>query len=539
MKISKVQLTNFKRFTDLTIDKIPESSKLVLLIGSNGSGKSSVFDAFDWLSKGAGKGVPQDWRNYYNKIQTLPHVEPTALVELQDGRSINKTGLVVSEGQELVQRFIGRSSIRIVPRILNQADPRMIDNDTDSPTTYIENDTRFINDVFAYIQEINNAVREPIFQGKSSDTVKIFNDFIAPFNNSLLNIFGGNEKTTIKIIEFKDASPATNAKLIFQKGDSKINYDLLSHGEKQVVILLLNFIVRRRQYEDAIIFIDEMDCHLNTSLQERLLDEIVNVWIPDSSQLWTASHALGFINYANKSEQASIIDFNLFDFDIKQEIYPSEKEHLDLYYLAIPKAMLANLPISKKIFCEHTNDAYYNLLSIPDTVFTGVRDSKDVFLNVKRDNRYHSLRDRDFISDVEIERIETKYKNHHILRYYNFENYIYHPDNIAEINPPGFDKDDYISEIRRQKGEKHRYISPTIVDARKTYEEFKTDSQLKDKDINSIADDFADNDFEKFYKFFDMKQQFNKTYLSKFNLSKEALANTKWFKSKIVEVLGE
>jgi hypothetical protein len=83
-----------------------------------------------------------------------------------------------------------------------------------------------------------------------------------------------------------------------------------------VVILLLNFIVRKKYYEDAIIFIDEMDCHLNTSLQSRLLDEIVNVWIPDSAQLWTASHALGFIDFARHADNASIIDLNLLNFDI-------------------------------------------------------------------------------------------------------------------------------------------------------------------------------------------------------------------------------
>jgi len=48
VKLKKVHLTNFKRFTDLTIDQIPATSKLVLLIGANGSGKSCVFDAFNF-----------------------------------------------------------------------------------------------------------------------------------------------------------------------------------------------------------------------------------------------------------------------------------------------------------------------------------------------------------------------------------------------------------------------------------------------------------------------------------------------------------
>ncbi|MFP4091906.1 MAG: AAA family ATPase, partial [Cyclobacteriaceae bacterium] len=52
MNISYLHLENFKRFTDLTIDlsKLDQPPKLVLLIGANGSGKSSVFDAFERIS---------------------------------------------------------------------------------------------------------------------------------------------------------------------------------------------------------------------------------------------------------------------------------------------------------------------------------------------------------------------------------------------------------------------------------------------------------------------------------------------------------
>ena len=49
MYLQKVHLQSFKRFTDLTIDlgEPAEPYRLVLLMGTNGSGKSSVFDAFE------------------------------------------------------------------------------------------------------------------------------------------------------------------------------------------------------------------------------------------------------------------------------------------------------------------------------------------------------------------------------------------------------------------------------------------------------------------------------------------------------------
>ncbi len=123
MRIKKIELKNFKRFTDLTISGIPETSKLVLVIGSNGSGKSSLFDAFDWLNKGPFKGMPysgKDAENYYRKNTAN---EPTAVIELVDGSLIEKYGNALIKGHELVKKFLGRSSIRIVPRIANNADP--------------------------------------------------------------------------------------------------------------------------------------------------------------------------------------------------------------------------------------------------------------------------------------------------------------------------------------------------------------------------------------------------------------------------------
>ena len=39
MKIKSIKLEGFKRFTDLKIEGIPETAKLVVMIGPNGCGK--------------------------------------------------------------------------------------------------------------------------------------------------------------------------------------------------------------------------------------------------------------------------------------------------------------------------------------------------------------------------------------------------------------------------------------------------------------------------------------------------------------------
>ena len=281
-----------------------------------------------------------------------------------------------------------------------------------------------------------------------------------------------------------------------------------------------------------------MDCHLNTALQETLLQEIVEKWIPDSSQLWTASHALGFIDYARKAEKAVILDLDSYNFDVPQTITPQSKEILDVYDIAIPKSILSQLFSDKKIvFCENQNDEYYNLLCLPKVIFVGLKDSRDVFLQVKRDKKKYALRDRDFLSDDEIIKIQTEYPKHRILGYYAFENYLYHPDNIAELKLKGFDKKVYTNNIIEQKNKRVDYtILPKLISSRAHYEEFKTD-EMKDENVFSIVDDLKSDEFEKFYKFFDMKKEFNKEYLSKFNLSTEKLASTKWFRGKIEGLL--
>ena len=534
MRIIKVHLQNFKRFTDLTIDQIPENAKLVLLIGANGSGKSSVFDALKFV------GRPKSPFNTFSPtFYKKNEIDFSIDIISSEDRTISYTSDVKKKAStESDFKLIGRSSNRIVPRISNKAELERIAFDGDAPETSIDEDTRFTNDVFMYMQNIDNALREPIFRGESADTLQIFKQSIEPLNNSLLNIFGGTNETTIQIAEYQNATPQATGKLIFRKGNSKINYDLLSHGEKQVVILLLNFIVRKEYYDDAIIFIDEMDIHLNTSLQYRLLEEIVNVWIPNDAQLWTASHALGFIDYARKSEQAAIIDFDNLDFDAPQTLLPQSKESVDVYDIAIPKAMLFDILKDKRIVvCENQNDEYYNLLKISNTVFVGTNNSTDVFLTVKRDNRYHSLRDKDFLSDSEITKIKKIFPHHHILQYYCFENYLYHPDNLSELALKNFDKEEYIQNITEQKRSKVRYILPSLDSSRQRYEEFKTDN-IKDKDSYSIADDLSSDDFETFYKYFSMKKWFTAEILAPFNLTKEKLVSTNWFRSKIESIIN-
>ena len=66
MKIKKIELNNFKRFTHLIVEDIPKTAKLVVLVGPNGSGKTSFMESMNHYYKYAGYGKIGDYR-YLNK----------------------------------------------------------------------------------------------------------------------------------------------------------------------------------------------------------------------------------------------------------------------------------------------------------------------------------------------------------------------------------------------------------------------------------------------------------------------------------------
>ena len=510
-----------------------------------------MFDAFEFLNRFKQNiGYEDEAPSYYLKKN-----KETLQANLYTSTGgIYQTSIPIKLPNKLPSNSLhGRSSFRQIPRLtrttlgaarfsitlpMKFGSHRVnIADDTDKPAYYIDRDSRFEND----IELISERILKEIFRTETS-SAQVKANYINPINNALDNIFGHQPNTRLSLLEIIPPLEGKIAQITFRKGQSEIHYNYLSAGEKEVVNILFNLLVRREQFTDTIYFFDELDLHLNTALQFNLLKEITENWIPENCQLWTASHSLGFIDYARQYEKGIILDFDDLDFDQPQTLYPKPNEQLDVYDIAVPKEMLLSIMSGKRIVvCENKNDEYYNLLALPDTLFVGVKDSRDVFLHIKREPRYHSLRDRDFLSDTEIERIHRKYPNQHILVYYDFENYVYHPDNLAELKPLDFDKEAYLAEMTRQKNERAKYILATLASSRQTYQEFKTDEKLKDQSTDAIADDLDSSDFERFYKFFDMKNQFKKDKkLLGFAIPEhKRLVQTTWFRQQIEIILNQ
>lgn len=350
MKIKEIHAENFKRFTNITIKNIPESAKLVVLLGSNGCGKSSLFDAFkSWhLHKGYGVNFNND---YCKKIIT----DSRQSFELVNIDFHNKVDY--KKRDDLHHIFYFRTAYRNSPEIsitslsrisspLEYVDgKKMIDNDSTINDNYqrlisetlekfysVTNDSKSVKDLR---EELLNMIKEPLH--------RLFPDLLL---------------TGIGLVTEK-------AELYFSKGNvEKYGYEKLSGGEKAAVDLLLDIVVKSVYYQDTVFCIDEPESHMHTSLQARLLSEIYNL-LPSQSQLWIATHSFGMLKEAKKLKEHNpndvvFLNFDGYDFDDNVIIEPSECNKVLLNkILEITLDDYSTLIMPKSVvFCEGTKKGY-------------------------------------------------------------------------------------------------------------------------------------------------------------------------------------
>jgi energy-coupling factor transporter ATP-binding protein EcfA2 len=540
MKIKSLQLKNFKRFTDLTLQDIPENAKLVLLIGSNGSGKSSVFDAFEVLDRFTHRDFVDNKDLYYSKAATPFQIIAT----FYDEPPVNTNEINLRNSHKVpTKSFYGRTSFRQIPNLTRRSlgQPFDISTDTDRPKRYIERDERFENDLEHLLGRFLREIFSP------TDTGYIIKSVVDPINKAFVRIFGSDIASTLQLTQLIPPLEGNIAQIVFKKGDSAFLYDQLSAGEKEIFNILINLIARKDYYKNSIYFFDEIDLHLNTKLQFNLLKEIVEQWIPEGCQFWTASHSLGFIEYAKQTGESVTFDFDDLNFDYPKILNPIPKDNPDVYEIAVGKDILPKLFKNFQVyFVENRDEKYYAQLDIEKTMFPGAANKYSVFQNVVT-TEHNGIIDRDFLSDEDIELIEKEYPKLFVLRFYCIENYLYHPGNLAEYfkNNTEFSREQYILQLSEEKkkvtNEIVSHISMTRLDYpffkeqkfetkgyRKRFRSTQENSKETQKIISYLQSDVPDE----FLKVMSLKD-YGKQIPYRQNISPTDLAKTEWFKKQI------
>ena len=311
MKLKHVTIKNFKRFTDLVVQGIPETPRLIILAGPNGCGKSSFFDAlYTWHKWTSSKG--QSWETDYHVKAGSPQRDGwgnDVTLDFHDPIPENRRKVLYARS---AYRNDPEFHISELSRLQNPLDEvpfsRMIDNDAAVSRNY----QRLACQVF----DVFNV--SPMMTNEFTDSI------IGPLRGPVSRLFPDLEINNL-------ADPLADGTFRFTKGASKgFSFKNLSGGEKAAFDLILDLVVAQRDYDNTIFCIDEPESHMNTRLQAELLSVLYDL-IPENCQLMLATHSIGMMRRARDIEAENpgsvvFLDFGDRDFDIPQTIEPTKPD---------------------------------------------------------------------------------------------------------------------------------------------------------------------------------------------------------------------
>lgn len=313
MKIKDIHVEKFKRFTELTIKNIPDTARLIVLVGPNGCGKSSLFDAFKtWHRiKGYNHGSDEDYCKKDLNEKRSAH-ELVKIAFHQDVSQLNH--------QDFHNFFYFRTAYRNSPQISVKALQKLNSPlDMVDQKMMIENDSTVDENYQRLLSKTLSKVYDETYD--SIDVKTLREELIGKIREPLRRLFPDLTLTEIGMVTEK-------AEFYFSKGTTqRYGYEKLSGGEKAAFDLLLDMVVKSEFYRNTVFCIDEPETHIHTKLQANLLLELFQL-VPNESQLWISTHSFGMLKEAKRllelyPGEVTFLNFDGYDFDDIVQIEPS------------------------------------------------------------------------------------------------------------------------------------------------------------------------------------------------------------------------
>jgi hypothetical protein len=442
MHVKRIMAKDFRRFLNLEIINLPATAKMVIVAGPNGNGKSSLFDVFlRYKYRHIGY---HGWNEPYHKRISDPSIAPAP-----DQLDVEFYEPIPSNRQKL---FYHRTAYRNDPEfsaggiqapvstLTDHRISRTIDNDTAVAMNFQRLYAQGLQDAFETLpgETTLQELREATIGSVRASLAKVMPELKL---ESLGNPF--------KVQTFR-----------FSKGATKnYNYMNLSGGEKAAFDLILDYVVKKVEFDDTVFCIDEPEAHLNPRVHADMLSCLFDL-TDQNSQLWLATHSIGMLRrardlYNQNPGLVAFLDFEK-DFDQKQILSPiapdrtfwqrSLKVALDDMAELVAPAEIVACESGKKDGApgEGFDAEIYNAIfakEFPETRFVSIGSSTDMkgdrFLVVQavadliKGVDVVRLIDRDGMSEPEI--AEHENKGYRVLRRRHLEAYLFDDDVLRDL----------------------------------------------------------------------------------------------------------
>ena len=283
MRVSSVKIPGrFKRFGSLEIQELGVDVDLVVMLGPNGTGKSSVFDAVLEWARSQGRRKKSNFSNDYFDSETGTFGRPQVILHNSDASG---------SSEPLGPLVHVRTAHRNTPDVLansvqKQEDFRRrnsLDRMTETDAALSEHYQRLVASFLPVLSNLES--------GNAVQDLETARANLAPVQDSLTRV--------LPHLRFTGLGNATSdGSFYFSRDDVRgFRYESLSGGEKAVFDLLLDVHVAATELGTPLICLDEPEIHLNPDVQASVLTELMRL-LPSGSQLWIATHSVGMIRRA-------------------------------------------------------------------------------------------------------------------------------------------------------------------------------------------------------------------------------------------------
>lgn len=442
-------IENYKAISKISLTNIPN---FVVIVGENGVGKSSIFDAIAFTKNMVSPYSNQDTQYWQNRmLQKNPikigkdemkislNIEPTTDEEKK--LTENNTALV-----EIALKRNENGEFSISKNVTNRADilirswgkqkgiggfeyipaNRIFREGRLALQSQSENKEQFYTQRTSQLENKFQDVKQKFVNFKTHDAVRPQDPPMFPEAQELVKSLLG-KKVDVDFDE--NMAP----QILVETENGSVDIDSLSDGQRELFLTYVG--LHTTKLSHSVILFDEPDLHLHASMQKKALQYLIK-FADAGNQIFLTTHSLDMIT---ETPENNLYHMSSISDDSQLKNLEDEKEKLIIYQkLGASKYTFVNF--RKVIFVEGESD--YSILRTASNkqnirfhqVGGVTKVAPDLLTDASQIESFYMIKDKDFLSLEEVASQEQQYQNKiKFLRRRAIENYMLDSDELFQI----------------------------------------------------------------------------------------------------------